>query len=61
MKKRYGVVFPNELFETQEEAVKYASDLLTEEEIGAGLYVFEAVSLQHYKSRRVVEASESLS
>ena len=58
MKKRYGIVFPSECFETKEEAMKYATDLLTEEEISVGLYVFESSNMTHLKnSKSVVEVA----
>lgn len=55
MKKRFGIAFPSEVFDSKDEAMKYATDLLTEEEISAGLYVFEASAMVHLKTKKTVE------
>lgn len=55
MKKRYGIAFHTEIFDTKDEAMKCATDLLIEEEITAGLYVFEASAMVHLKTEKMVK------
>lgn len=47
-------MFPSECFATRDEAIRYATTLLTEEEIDAGLYVFEATAMTHLKTKKTV-------
>ena len=48
-KKCYGIAFPSECFETEEAAMKCAIDMLKEDEISTGVYVFAATEMVHLK------------
>lgn len=54
MKKRYGIVFPSETFDTLDEATEYAAKLVSEEDISAGVYVFAAQEIRHFKADKKV-------
>lgn len=54
MKKRYGIVFPSETFATLDEATEYAAKLVSEEDISAGVYVFAAQEILHFKADKKV-------
>lgn len=41
MKKQFGIVFSSELFDSEEEAILHASQMLLDCEIRAGVYVVE--------------------
>ena len=55
MKKRYGIVFPSEAFETLEEATEYAAKMVSEDEIYAGVYVVEAAQMLHFRCNKEVK------
>ena len=41
MATQYGIVFPSELFDSEDEALQYAIEQLNDDEIPGGMYVVE--------------------
>lgn len=56
--KTFGIAFPSETYDTYEEALKAAAEMLNESEIASGVYIYEAKRPVHVNGKRVIETAE---
>lgn len=58
MSAQYGIVCPSELFDSEEEAIRYASSIILEDDFDNGVYVVTVETKTHLKIVKSVVAEQ---